>query len=301
MRGTAGAPGRLPASGQPDTFEQHRGATLRGFDPSPGAEPPAAVPIVQSISRRGATRPAIARQRGGSPTEARPALPLRWMYWLVAVPFLTDIAETGRLPRSAREWITEAVAGALIAALVRRVVRQQRRLAELARSDSLTGLGNRLAFDETIAQECARAHRLGLPLALVYIDLDNFKQVNDERGHHSGDRALRQLAAAIEHSVRRHVDRAFRVGGDEFALLLPGVVRDHAATVVERIRQQVQQADALWHRGPLGISAGAVELEPGESAERLVKRADAAMFACKRNGKPGSAQSVPAASEVMER
>jgi len=238
-------------------------------------------------------RPLAARttawQRGGSPVEASAPQRLHWMYWLVVVPFLTDIAETGRLPHSAREWITEAVAGTLIAALVRRVVRQQRRLAELARSDSLTGLHNRLAFDETIIEECARAHRLGLPLALVYVDLDNFKRVNDERGHDCGDRMLCQLAVAIEQSVRQHVDRAFRIGGDEFALLLPGVQRDQAAAVVARIRQQVRLGDAMWSQGPLGLSAGAVELEPGEDPQRLVARADEAMFASKRVSKVESA------------
>src|SRR5262249_20233023 len=156
---------------------------------------------------------------------------------------------------SAREWITEVVAGALIAGLVRRVVRQQCRLADLARSDGLTGLGNRFAFDQTIPGECARAYRLGLPLTLVYIDLGNCKQVSDERGHDRGDRLLCQLAVAIEYSVRQHVDRAFRIGGDEFALLLPGVTRDQAAAVVARIRHQLRLADALWQQGPLGISA----------------------------------------------
>ncbi|HEU5296650.1 MAG TPA: GGDEF domain-containing protein [Burkholderiaceae bacterium] len=240
---------------------------------------------MEHISRRVDARSVAARQRGGPPTEPAVAQPLRWMYWLVVVPFLTDIAETGRLPHSAREWITEAVAGALIAALVRHVVRQQRRLADLARSDSLTGLRNRRAFDETVPEECARSHRLGLPLTLVYIDLDNFKHVNDEHGHDGGDRVLRQLAVAIERSVRRHVDRAYRIGGDEFALLLPGVAHHQATAVIARVRQQVQQADALWSEGPLGLSAGAVELEHGESPQRLVARADAAMFACKRSGK----------------
>jgi len=251
---------------------------------------------MERISRPQAARTPQARQRGGAPIDAGASRRLHWMYWLVIVPFLTDIAETGRLPQSAREWITEAVAGALIVGLVHRVLRQQRRLAELARSDSLTGLGNRRAFDEAIADECARARRLELPLTLLYLDLDNFKQVNDERGHDSGDRMLCQLAVATTQSVRQHVDRAFRLGGDEFALLLPGVGRDQAMAVVTRIRHQLRLADALWQRGPLGISAGAVELERGESAERLLARADAAMFACKRTAKVESGKALSVAS-----
>ena len=248
-----------------------------------------------------AARSALPGGKAASQVDAPRVRSLHWMYWLAAVPFFTDIAETGRMPHSAREWITEVVAGALIAGLTQRVVRQQRRLADLARSDALTGLRNRLAFDEAIREECARAHRFGSALTLVYIDLDHFKDVNDACGHDCGDRVLRQLADAIVLSVRRHVDRGFRIGGDEFALLLPGVRHPQAAVVLARIRHQVEPMDALWREGPLGVSAGDVQLEPGEQPEQLVARADAAMFASKRVSKTTRGRALPAAQQALQR
>ena len=203
------------------------------------------------------------------------------MYLLAAVPMLTDLVETGRLPGSPREWITEFVAGAVIAVLVRRVRMDRFALLALSRTDSLTGLGNRRAFDEAIENECARAHRSQRPLCLVYIDLDNFKQVNDREGHHEGDRRLQQLATAIGLAVRARVDRGFRIGGDEFALLLPGSTATQSQAVLTRIKEHCAGADPAWAHGPLGFSAGIVELDLLEGAAELVRRADTAMYARK--------------------
>ena len=151
-------------------------------------------------------------------------------------------------------------------------------MLELARLDVLTGLWNRRAFDEAIEDECARARRPRRPLSLVYIDLDNFKQVNDLGGHEAGDLVLQQFAAAIRHVVRARIDRAFRLGGDEFALLLPGGPATQAEAVMMRIRAHCARSDPLWAAGPLGISAGIVELEAREAASEFVRRADTAMY-----------------------
>ena len=203
---------------------------------------------------------------------------LCWVYFLVAVPFLTDLLETGRLPVSLREWVTEAAAGAVIAVLVRKVRKEYFAVLRLARSDPLTGLWNRRAFEETIEDECARARRSQQPLSLIYIDLDNFKQINDRAGHDAGDLVLQQLATAIRHVVRAGVDRGFRLGGDEFALLLPGSLAEQAEPVVTRIREHCARSAPVWVGGPLGITAGIVELEPQESASDFMRRADAAMY-----------------------
>jgi len=206
----------------------------------------------------------------------------RRMYLLATVPFFSDIAETGGLPHAPREWITEIVAGALIVALVRRMLMQQRKIISLARSDALTGLGNRRAFDEALSDECIRARRNAQPLTLVYIDLDHFKRVNDELGHDAGDQVLCQLAAAVRQVVRGHIDRAFRLGGDEFALLLPGSSAAQAHAVVDRIRDCCAGGNGVWRQGVLGISCGSVQLQAGESARDFVRRADQAMFQAKR-------------------
>lgn len=207
---------------------------------------------------------------------------LRWLYLLVPLPTVTDIIETGRLPVTPREWVTEIAVGIVIAALVYRVRQQHAAALGLARRDALTGLGNRRAFDDVLHDECARARRLRLPLCLVCIDLDHFKLVNDRAGHDAGDRVLRQLAEAIGRVVRAGVDRGFRLGGDEFAVLLPSTRLTQADAVLERIKAQCADCDALWRDGPLGLSAGVVEFDGQESSIDFVIRADAAMYDIKR-------------------
>jgi len=201
-----------------------------------------------------------------------------WMYLLVLVPVVTDVIETGGWPARPREWFTEVSVGLLIAVLVRRILRERQALEALARVDALTGLGNRRAFEEALAEECARARRLPHPLTLVNVDLDHFKRVNDGAGHEAGDRVLRQLADAVRQVVRVNFDRGFRLGGDEFALLLPGSSLAQAEAVLSRIRQACAQADPLWRDGPLGLSAGIAELGDRESARDFMRRADEAMY-----------------------
>ena len=200
------------------------------------------------------------------------------LYSLALVPFLTDLVETNRLPSTPREWTTEVVAGGLIALLAHKLSKEHRAVGVLARMDGLTGLWNRRAFNEVIEDECARARRLRQPLSLIYIDLDDFKQINDGFGHDAGDVVLRHVAMVIDHVIRARVDRGFRLGGDEFALLLPGSAARHAAAVVARIRAQCVHVDPVRVDGALGVSAGIVELHSNESANQFVQRADAAMY-----------------------
>jgi diguanylate cyclase (GGDEF)-like protein len=209
---------------------------------------------------------------------------LLWMYLLIGVPMLTDVIETGRLPASVREWVTEVVAGAVIAALVHKVRAAHKAALALSRIDVLTGLWNRRAFDEAIEDDCVRARRSGQPLSLVYIDLDNFKQVNDRDGHQAGDRVLQEMAAAVGDVIRARVDRGFRLGGDEFAILLPGSRAGQAEAVVNRISEHCARASPLWGGGHLGISAGVVELGRREHAIEFVKRADETMYTIKHAG-----------------
>jgi diguanylate cyclase (GGDEF)-like protein len=224
-------------------------------------------------------------QRPGTYTERASLL---WLYLLAAVPALTDLIETGRLPAQPREWVTEVVAGLVIAVLVHKVRKAYLAVLSLARSDALTGLWNRRAFEEAIEDECVRARRAGQPLSLVYIDLDNFKQINDRAGHDEGDLVLKQLAAAIRHCVRARVDRGFRLGGDEFALLLPGSSAEEAEAVVTRINEHCARADPVWCGGPLGLSAGIVELGSEEGPTEFVRRADDAMYRKKGSRSPSA-------------
>lgn len=200
-----------------------------------------------------------------------------WLYFLPATPLLTDLVETGSIPSTFRGWITELVVGGLIVLLIRKIHKDYIASVSLARMDALTGLCNRRAFDETIESEWTRARRSGQLLSLVFIDLDNFKQVNDRFGHDAGDAVLQQVAEAIHHAVRAKIDSGFRLGGDEFAVLLPASDAGSAAAVVARIRARCASSNPQIFRNP-EFSAGIVELEVDESAAQFLRRADTCMY-----------------------
>jgi len=149
------------------------------------------------------------------------------------------------------------------------------RLAALIRADSLTGVGNRHAWDEQLEAAIARARRDAQPLAVAILDLDSFKGFNDDWGHQRGDRLLALIAAAWRAELRE-VDFLARYGGDEFAMLLPGCRLDLAIEVLERLR--------LGTANQLAVSIGVAAWDVAESADDVVARADAALYAAKRGG-----------------
>lgn len=181
---------------------------------------------------------------------------------------------------------------ALEAAVVEQTAALQhanRRLAELAWRDELTGLSNRRHFEEALAEEWARAQRARTPLALVLVDIDHFKALNDTLGHTAGDRALQAVARVIEQCARRPGDVAARYGGDEFAVLLPGGRAAHVHALAEEIRAMVE-ALALPHpRHPLDhvtVSVGVTALVPADAADSaLVDAADRALYRAKAGGR----------------
>jgi diguanylate cyclase (GGDEF)-like protein len=162
-------------------------------------------------------------------------------------------------------------------------------LAELARAsrrDALTGLPNRRAFDEEVARGVARAARDGSPLAVVVLDVDRFKAVNDTHGHAVGDVVLREIAARAAAAVRGG-DLVARVGGEEFALLLHGADLPGALELAERVRAAVASTPIPSGAGPLAVTAslGCAVLAPGEAAEAVLARADARLYEAKRGGR----------------
>jgi diguanylate cyclase (GGDEF)-like protein len=150
------------------------------------------------------------------------------------------------------------------------------RLEANARTDDLTGLLNRRAWEEELPREMARARRQSDPLCVAMLDLDLFKNYNDERGHQAGDRLLKQSAAAWVNELRAS-DTLVRYGGEEFTVALPGCSLANAKTIVERLRA-VMPADQT-------VSAGIACWNGRESAEELVGRADAALYEAKRMGR----------------
>ena len=186
-------------------------------------------------------------------------------------------------------------AGAMIAAvetLRDLTVEKQRQveLESLAALDGLTGLLNRRSFDERLAMEVRRAHRAEDPLALLMIDVDDFKPYNDAHGHQIGDACLRRVALAIRGALSRAGDIAARYGGDEFSVILPGADRVGALQVAEHIRQRV--AD-LYIANPFSAISQSLTLSIGGcatqgfdgSAERLVALSDAELYRAKRSGR----------------
>ena len=170
--------------------------------------------------------------------------------------------------------------GLLVLALRTRIEGLIVRLELTARTDQLTGLPNRRAFDEQLSQEIARARRRGAPLSLLLLDLDRFKQLNDSRGHLAGDDALKVVAATIRSRVRE-VDWPARIGGDEFAAVLPDAAEPEATLIADRLRETVAAAFA-GDPVPLAASVGTATASGGElDAERLLAAADRALYRAK--------------------
>jgi diguanylate cyclase (GGDEF)-like protein len=188
-------------------------------------------------------------------------------------------------------WITTVgsllVAGLIVHALANRTRRLIDRLTSAARTDPLTGLLNRKGFNEACAAEVSRAARTGRRFALLVGDLDNFKQVNDRRGHHAGDEALERVSAILAAGTRG-ADRAARLGGEEFALLVPDADAAVALATAERVSERVREAFA-GEPVPLTISFGiALYPDHGLTGEELLRPADSALYEAKAAGRDRS-------------
>jgi diguanylate cyclase (GGDEF)-like protein len=161
-------------------------------------------------------------------------------------------------------------------------------LTEIAVTDPLTGLFNRRRFDDLLAREWRRAGRNGSPLSLLLLDADFFKAFNDRYGHHAGDVALRAIATAILAQARRPGDAAFRIGGEEFALILAETELDGAYSLAERIRIDILAAGIAHPDSPSGalsVSIGVAALEEGDEPGSLFAHADTALYEAKRLGR----------------
>ena len=161
----------------------------------------------------------------------------------------------------------------------------EERLEELATTDALTGLRNRRKFDAEIDLEWRRAARNGTPVALLMLDADHFKSYNDTYGHQAGDQVLVGIAICISDAVRRAGDCPARFGGEEFAVLLPGLSNVEAFRLAETIRLKVEH----WSEDPsvTTVSIGIASMIPAESLDwsDLIEAADRALYAAKANGR----------------
>jgi diguanylate cyclase (GGDEF)-like protein/PAS domain S-box-containing protein len=175
-------------------------------------------------------------------------------------------------------------------------------LTRMARSDVLTGLPNRRAFDEALEREWLRCARDGSPISLLLLDVDRFKAFNDRYGHPEGDGCLRAVAGSVAGTIRRPGDLAARYGGEEFVIVLPGTDEAGAARVAERVRAAVE-ALALPHLGNatcgsvVTASLGCSTMRPAQAdggAASLVTAADARLYEAKRLGRNRVCAGMPA-------
>jgi diguanylate cyclase len=168
----------------------------------------------------------------------------------------------------------------------------------LARTDPLTGFGNRRALSDLVAKEVARSRRTKAPFSLAVLDLDHFKNINDQHGHDAGDRALVHVARVAKASLRE-TDDVFRYGGEEFVVALVGANAEGARFVMDRMRGLVEGAPLVLENCSLILrfSAGVAELAPGENAESLLKRADLALYEAKSAGRNRVVVAAPPAAE----
>ncbi len=159
------------------------------------------------------------------------------------------------------------------------------RVQEMARHDALTTLLNRDAFFEAGEAEARRCQRYGHHIAVAFLDLDDFKLLNDSRGHGAGDRALRAVALALQKTLRT-TDYVARLGGDEFAILLPEIGYNAATEAGQKIAASVNQA--MNEFPPVSVSVGIAWFDSAECGfSAMLSSADAVMYEIKRDGKRG--------------
>ncbi|WP_333608082.1 GGDEF domain-containing protein [Arsukibacterium sp.] len=161
---------------------------------------------------------------------------------------------------------------------------QRKALKKLATIDSLTGAANRRTLNKALEEAIAQQQRKGRPYGLMLLDLDYFKQINDNYGHKVGDDILVKLVPILN-NLTRQTDKVYRFGGEEFVLLFDDIKPDALHALAEKIRQGVQQQLLLPDGKAVTLSAGLALLAPGENWEAWLHRADMALYQAKHQGR----------------
>lgn len=207
---------------------------------------------------------------------------------LSAASWLVSNYTAGRTFSALGIWLFNFVAQgasfAFVGLLIARLKTSLAKERELSRTDSLTSLPNARSFHEQAARVLAVSRRKHLPLTLAYVDLDDFKVVNDTLGHHAGDEILRLVATVLSQSTRAS-DVTARLGGDEFAVLLAETGAPEAGEILGRLHARVAQALSGADAATTASIGGAVFLSAPESVDAMLRRADAYMYSAKAAGK----------------
>lgn len=219
------------------------------------------------------------------------AVSLLLIFMIGMTPWLVDLYETGSFYRTERELLANLTSSfldlvvvlSLIYLFSERARLQQSRNQELQRlsiTDHLTQIHNARFFHQRLEKEVERAGRQREIFSLLFFDIDGFKRYNDAYGHTAGDAILKEAGRIISEMIREGVDCGARYGGDEFSIILIDTDLDAAMEIGERIR-------IAFHQSQLGVSSlsmGAAVFKRGDSPDRLLKRADEAMYRAKRKG-----------------
>ena len=210
----------------------------------------------------------------------------------IPVVFLTGMASTEQkirgLELGALDYILKPFDPAELRARVRTSLRQKYLLDLLAKKamiDGLTGLWNRTYFDQTLAAQLALFRRAGYPCSVILTDVDNFKLINDQFGHPTGDEALRAIAQILQSSCRLE-DTVCRYGGEEFVILCPNTPASKAIILAERLRDSIAQLTMSYRRTPIPLTCSFGIADPATSADRsVVEAADQALYRAKQSGR----------------
>ncbi len=194
-----------------------------------------------------------------------------------------NLYSNNRLDDSVLEQV-QSVIGCLLFPLCNALLYRQAVLASL--KDPLTGVGNRLALEQSLSREVELSRRHGQTLSVIMLDMDYFKKLNDTFGHQAGDAALRATALLLREQLR-NVDMVFRFGGEEFFLILSNTGAEAAAVVGERIRAPIERLSFLVGEKQVSLSAslGCATFKSNESQDDLLRRADQALYEAKRCGR----------------
>ena len=281
---SVGGEERLPLTSSSLTYgEQEILNALRDGGALGGREPDRLTPLRIVLEERGMNAGSVALLRGTD----RPLGMLLLLNPVDGVGQLTP--QESNLLMTVAGQVSVALENGQLADAVRAITAENNELAKRAYQDPLTELANRSLFTDTVNDAVARMARTERPIAVLFIDLDGFKQVNDTHGHASGDELLRVLADRLRQLIRKR-DLAARIGGDEFAVLLNGMRLPEDAEIVANRVVAALRAPLLLGHGEVAIggSVGVAvvdDVNDAPKADELLRRADMAMYLAKRQGK----------------
>lgn len=203
---------------------------------------------------------------------------INFLFILVLIPSITSLISHGTLHLEPRNLLSNAVLSMAVGILIYKIRSDHFKVLGYCVTDALTGLSNIRQFHDDMKIEVDYANKSGLCLLSVYFDLDGFKLINDRLGHETGNFVLKRVGSLLRESVRRQTDGCYRIGGDEFLIVMSRIHPDDIVAIRSRIAKMVLGIDEFLKEYGASLSYGMSELREGESEEELLQRADKEMY-----------------------